>query len=214
MKRIRAHLTYANATATLALLFALSGGAIAATGGFSSGGKLQACVNEEGGLKLLKAGKHCKRGQKTVAWNVTGPAGATGSAGANGAQGAAGAAGAQGKDGAKGPDGTAVAFAHITPVSEPKAILDSANSKNILAASEATTTPGLYCITTAVPIRNATGMVDFGNETKSPQSVQANFTLLPLAIGLKVCPSGTNVLLATPNTAGADEKADFWVTFN
>jgi hypothetical protein len=54
----------------------MSGGAIAATGGFSSGGKLQACVNEEGGLKLLKAGKKCKKGQKTVAWDQTGPAGA------------------------------------------------------------------------------------------------------------------------------------------
>jgi hypothetical protein len=106
MKRITAHLSYANATATLALLFALSGGAIAATGGFSSGGKLQACANEEGGLKLLKAGKHCKRGQKTLAWNVTGPAGATGSAGAKGAtgaQGAPGTPGTQGKEGQQGP---------------------------------------------------------------------------------------------------------------
>jgi hypothetical protein len=90
---MRRHVSYANVAATLALVFAMSGGAIAATGGFSSGGKLQACVNGEGGLKLLKAGKHCKKGQKTVAWSMTGPAGAKGATGASGAAGATGAVG-------------------------------------------------------------------------------------------------------------------------
>ena len=90
-------------------MFGMSGGAIAATGGFSAGGKLQACVNEEGTLKLLKAGKHCKRGQKTVAWNQTGAAGANGAAGATGATGATGttgAAGAAGQNGAPAPGTT------------------------------------------------------------------------------------------------------------
>jgi hypothetical protein len=36
--------------ATIAVLFAMSGGAIAATGGFSSGGTLRACANEEGAI--------------------------------------------------------------------------------------------------------------------------------------------------------------------
>src|SRR5665647_3638988 len=85
MERIRRHLSYANVAATLALVFGMSGGAIAATGGFSSGGTLRACANEEGGLKLLQAGKRCKRGQKTVSWSQTGPAGANGAAGATGA---------------------------------------------------------------------------------------------------------------------------------
>lgn len=75
MEAIGRHLSYANVAATLALVFAMSGGAIAASGGFSSAGKLQACVNSEGGLRLLKSGKHCGRGQKTVAWNQAGPAG-------------------------------------------------------------------------------------------------------------------------------------------
>ena len=44
MERITRHLSYANVAATLALVFAMSGGAIAATGGFSGGGKLQACA--------------------------------------------------------------------------------------------------------------------------------------------------------------------------
>ena len=97
MERIRRHLSYANVAATLALLFAMSGGAIAATGGFTgSGGKLQACVNDEGALKLLKAGKHCKRGQKTVGWNQTGPTGAKGTPGVAGAAGATGPSGSAG----------------------------------------------------------------------------------------------------------------------
>jgi len=101
MERITRHLSYANVIATLALVFAMTGGAIAATGGFTSGGKLQACVNEEGGLKLLKAGKRCKRGQKTVAWNQTGPAGARGTTGASGPAGAS-VQGPQGPQGAPG----------------------------------------------------------------------------------------------------------------
>ncbi|HTA14354.1 MAG TPA: hypothetical protein VK781_05795 [Solirubrobacteraceae bacterium] len=101
MKGIRRHLSYANVTATLALVLAMSGGAIAASGGFSSGGKLQACVNGEGVLRLLKPGKHCARGQQTVAWNQQGPAGAPG------ANGAAGAPGAQGATGPSGPSGIA-----------------------------------------------------------------------------------------------------------
>jgi hypothetical protein len=109
MERIRRHFSYANVAATLALVFAMTGGAVAATGGFTSGGKLQACVNEEGTLKLLKAGKHCKRGQKTVSWSQTGPAGANGAAGATGATGATGttgAAGAAGQNGTPAPGTT------------------------------------------------------------------------------------------------------------
>jgi hypothetical protein len=105
MERICRHLSYANVAATLALVFAMSGGAIAATGGFTSNGKLQACVNGEGTLKLLTAGKHCRKGQKTVAWNQTGPSGAPGAPGASGPTGAAGGAGSHGAAGANGTDG-------------------------------------------------------------------------------------------------------------
>ncbi len=96
MDRIRRHLSYANVAATLALMFAISGGAIAASGGFTSGGALHACVNGEGTLKLLKAGRHCTHGQKTVVWNQAGPAGPRGATGATGASGTAGAPGAPG----------------------------------------------------------------------------------------------------------------------
>jgi hypothetical protein len=97
MKRITKHLSYANVAATLAVVLAMSGGAVAATGGFTSGGKLQACVSQEGGLRLLKSGKKCKKGQSPISWNQVGP---KGPAGAQGPAGAGGAAGTPGTPGA------------------------------------------------------------------------------------------------------------------
>ena len=101
---IRRHLTYANVGATLALVFAMGGGAIAATGGFASGGELHACVNGAGVIRLVKAGGHCKHGQHAVAWNQTGPAGP---------RGATGAPGAPGVKGVEGPPGVAGESANV-----------------------------------------------------------------------------------------------------
>lgn len=94
-----------NAVGFLALFVALGGVGYAATGGFSSGGKLQACVNAEGGLKLLPSGKKCKKGQRTVTWNQTGATGAGGATGPAGTGGASGATGAQGVVGERGANG-------------------------------------------------------------------------------------------------------------
>jgi hypothetical protein len=88
-----------NALGMLALFVALGGVSYAATGGFASGGQLKACVNEEGAIRLLKSGKHCRRGQKQIAWNQTGPAGPKGAAGASGATGATGQMGLTGASG-------------------------------------------------------------------------------------------------------------------
>lgn len=99
---IRRHLSYANGAATLALVFAMGGGAVAATGGFTSGGELHACVNGEGAIRLLKTGGHCRRGLHAVAWNQTGPAGPAGPRGATGAPGLTGARGAEGPPGGTG----------------------------------------------------------------------------------------------------------------
>jgi hypothetical protein len=88
-----------NVIGVLALFVALGGTGYAASGGFSQGGALRACVNEEGRLKLVESGKRCHKGQKSVSWSQTGPKGANGAPGANGAAGAAGATGAQGPQG-------------------------------------------------------------------------------------------------------------------
>ena len=91
-----------NALGALALFVALGGVSYAATGGFVSGGQLKACVNGGGSITLLNSGKHCKRGQKQIAWNQTGPQGQPGAAGATGAPGAPGAEGPIGLIGASG----------------------------------------------------------------------------------------------------------------
>lgn len=88
-----------NAIGALALFVALGGTGYAATGGFSQGGALKACVNEEGRLKLVKPGGRCHKGQKAVSWSQTGPKGATGDPGASGAAGAVGGPGPQGPQG-------------------------------------------------------------------------------------------------------------------
>lgn len=104
MGRIRRHLSYADVAATLALLLAMSGGAVAATGGFTASSSIKACAGNEGVLKLQTK---CKKGQKAVTWNQTGPAGATGATGATGPTGATGAQGAAGAKGTEGQKGEA-----------------------------------------------------------------------------------------------------------
>ncbi len=77
---------------------------------------VQACAvkagKHRGSLRLVSAGKRCKRGERRIVWSVLGPpgpqgaAGTTGSQGAQGGAGAEGAAGAEGKVGAEGQAGS------------------------------------------------------------------------------------------------------------
>jgi hypothetical protein len=112
MERIRRHLSYANVAATLALVFAMGGGAIAATSAFTAASSsIKACVGANGVLKVL-AGKKCKSGQKAVSWNQQGPPGVPGARGATGATGAPGGIGTAGLDGAPGPSATSALTAN------------------------------------------------------------------------------------------------------
>src|SRR3954454_13640276 len=95
LRWIRARMTYANVVATLALLFAMSGGALAAKHYLlTSTGQISPNV-----LKELK---------KPGARGATGPAGSagpTGAPGANGVNGAPGVKGETGPEGKQGPKG-------------------------------------------------------------------------------------------------------------
>jgi hypothetical protein len=95
LRRIHAHLTPSTAIALLALVFALTGGAFAATGGSSSG---------PGAVHAVAAKSKAKAKAKPGPRGPAGPAGKTGPAGAAGAQ---GPAGSQGPSGAQGPQGPA-----------------------------------------------------------------------------------------------------------
>jgi hypothetical protein len=99
-QRIRKHLTPSTAIALLALVFALTGGAFAATS--HGGGSSQAAVAAKVKPKA-KPGPRGPAGPK----GATGATGATGAAGATGATGPAGTAGAKGENGAAGTAGAA-----------------------------------------------------------------------------------------------------------
>src|SRR5207253_9282472 len=103
-KSPRTHLTYANVTATLALVFAMSGGALAAK---------HYLINSTKQIspKVLKALRG--RTGKTGATGKEGPAGKEGAPGTTGKEGPRGAEGAQGSTGKEGPRGSALAYAHV-----------------------------------------------------------------------------------------------------
>jgi hypothetical protein len=163
MEKVRRRISYANVTATLALVLAMSGGAVAATGGFSSAGKLQACVNEQGTIKLLKAGQRCKKGQKAVSWNQEGPAGPRGAQGAAGAAGTTGAAGPAGAAGPRGQD----AFTHVVIRRAVKAGFVTGDEIVKCNAGEIAIGGGVTSGSTAAKVW-ATAPLDLGGEEEAP----------------------------------------------
>jgi hypothetical protein len=122
MKSIGRHLSYANIVATLALLFAMSGGALAAKHYLVNSSKQ---INP----KVLKK----LRGK-------AGSPGRAGAPGARGAQGIAGVSGASGAPGAPGANGTARAYGVV----KSDGSIVAAKTKGLTASR---LNPGSYCVT-------------------------------------------------------------------
>ena len=78
LARLRPRVSYANVTATMALLVALGGGALAASSFVGSNGQIHGCVDKKGHLSVVKAGKKCGKGKTEIAWNQRGPRGLRG----------------------------------------------------------------------------------------------------------------------------------------
>lgn len=106
LSRVRSRFSYANVVATLALVFAMSGGALAAS------------------KYLIMSTKQIKPSVLSSLKGKTGPAGAAGAAGPAGAVGPAGPAGTQGPAGPQGPVGD-----NGTPGAEGKAGKNGTNGK-------------------------------------------------------------------------------------
>jgi len=132
---IRKHLSYANVAATLALVFALTGGAVAASshggrsapsnatalgGRGSTGGRASDRLTASTAKSKGTKGPRGPRGSqgpagKNGAAGATGPAGPAGAAGAKGEKGELGAPGATGEEGVPGKPGVAVKTVEIEP---------------------------------------------------------------------------------------------------
>ncbi len=108
-RAIRRHLTPSTLMAFVALVFALTGGAFAATGGAGGGGGVGGSGGGGGGgssAGTVAAASKVKSKGKAGPRGPAGPRGAVGPAGPVGAAGPAGPAGAQGPQGSQGPAGS------------------------------------------------------------------------------------------------------------
>jgi Collagen triple helix repeat (20 copies) len=106
-RALRKHINPASVLALTALVFAVTGGAFAATGSGGNGSHARLTASASKAKPKAKAGPRGPAGPKgaTGATGATGAAGATGPAGAKGENGAAGGAGSQGVQGSQGPQG-------------------------------------------------------------------------------------------------------------
>lgn len=90
----------------LAALLVVFGGTAMSRPLVGSDGVVHGCVNKRSGaLRVVPAGKRCRRSERPLTFQVQGPPGAAGLPGAQGAPGAPGTAGAPGADGEQGSTG-------------------------------------------------------------------------------------------------------------
>ena len=177
-------LSYANIVATVALVFSMSGGALAASHYLVNSTKQ---INPKV-LKKLRgdAGPTGAAGRA----GATGPAGAgaTGPAGSEGPRGTAGPRGSQGPAGAEGIEGepgTALAYAHVSG----EGVVDTANSVN--AGTVTHPQEGVYCFSKLnFTARNVVGSVEYANGSGALTAT--------LGIGSgSSCPAGTQITVGT-----------------
>jgi hypothetical protein len=130
---MRRHISYANVVATLALVFAMSGGALAANHYLiESSTQIKPSV-----LKKLRGPKGLKGLTGTA--GTPGAPGATGKEGPQGKEGTQGKEGKTGKEGPEGQAGSALGYASITAAGT----FEAAHSKGVVSVTRPS--PGVYC---------------------------------------------------------------------
>jgi hypothetical protein len=116
--------------------------ACSAAAGAAQAATIYACVKpKSGATRIVTAKAKCRRGEKKLSWNTTGP---RGPAGANGANGAGGASGAEGKAGA---NGAATVYSTSQSQTEPLSL----PSGTTLVLSKVLP-PGSYAVTAKTTI--------------------------------------------------------------
>jgi hypothetical protein len=182
---MRKRLSYANVAATLALVFSMTGGALAANHYLISSTKQ---INP----KVLK--------------KLKGPKGKTGAAGAQGPQ---GKEGAQGKQGVQGQPGTALAYADFTGVGT---IQENTEPSNLSAENIDHTATGVYCFKN-LGFTPRTAMVSADNSFSANETI-VSVVVAPKNLLLSGCTAGETVRVRTvlakaPSTL-VDEAFTIW----
>jgi len=150
--------------AVLVFGMVIAGFAIAA--GKPSRSKIHGCYSKKSGtLRVAKAGKRCRKGERKIVWTKTGvrglrgPRGAAGNSGANGPAGPAGNPGPQGATGPKGATGPAGATGPPGPSDSLEAVnagpvtitgTDNASANSL--ATRADVPAGSYLLTARVQL--------------------------------------------------------------
>ena len=196
----RARISYANVTATLALVLAAGGAAWAV--GSTTPATIHACASKRtGALRLLRRGR-CKRTETALTWNAAGRPGATGTPGRAGAIGLAGASGLAGGIGSDAatlaghPPGDFQGSYKSTIVVSPVGSQQQNGQalRNGLAAAAAANAPRLVVV--------EPGTYDIG-AASAPLSLPANTNMVGAGRALTVITAS-----GSPSPSGATVRAD------
>ncbi|HEV7483932.1 MAG TPA: hypothetical protein VGO13_12620 [Solirubrobacterales bacterium] len=182
------------------LSVALAGTAIAAPVP-GANGQVSACYRvkgkAKGAMRVVSAGKKCKKGERKLAWSVTGPPGAQGATGAQGGQGAQGSPGSNGTNGAAGAPATGVValetkVASLTlEVANLEGILDGVTNVGLTEAVKAVPQVGALCTqaTSLTSQSNLLGTAVGGLSLSGVLGGLLNIPTLPAALPAFTCPS-------------------------
>lgn len=229
MRMLRRHLSYANVASTLALVFAMGGGAYAALSPVHNG-VIHSCYRtSNGALRVVRAGARCGRHERALAFNQRGPAGRRGATGLPGPAGKTGATGKTGKTGASGRSVTSATLgvgnancpnggSSFTSVSGTTFACSgvatsfaSVDSAGTLAASRGVTAvqapgPGVYCL-------KLSGAPSVGVASVRGDAGSTGFAQVRVPVDSAACAAGTSAEVLTFNSSGSPAALPFDALF-
>jgi hypothetical protein len=239
MRLVQRHISYANVASTLALVFAMGGGAYAALAPVDNGVIYTCYGRSNGALRVVGRTTRCRRRERALAFDQRGPRGPVGLQGARGSLGPAGptgktgATGRTGKTGAGGTSVTSTALALGNPTcadggssftsvsgttyacNGSPSVFANVNATGTLAASKNVTaaalgtTPGVYCL-------KLTSTPTVGVASVRGDAATRGFAevLIPAASTVCGATGDTTAEVLTYDTSGAPAGLPFDVLFD
>jgi hypothetical protein len=233
MRIMRRHISYANVASTLALIFAMGGGAYAALAPVHNG-VIHTCYRKgSGALRVVNATARCSRREHALNFNQRGRRGPAGATGPRGAAGKVGTTGKTGKTGAAGtsvsstalavgnatcPDGgssfasasgtTYACNGSATAFASVSATATFTSSRNVTAVAPGPT-PGVYCLRLAST--PAVGVASVRGDAATPGAAEVLIPASNISCGAT---GNTTAEVLTHNAAGAPTTLPFDVLFD